>query len=677
MIDALTPRRRPGPRGSLVAALTTGAVLAGSFLGVAGPGTAQAVSDDDWLGIVNTYRQMSGLAPVAANPAWNDGVVNHSCYMLQNGITHEESPGAPGYTSSGDLAGRNSNIAVSSSVSATARNHLDLWMTGPFHAIGILRHNLSSSAFGLCSNASTPSWHSAGTLDVLRGIDAGRARPATPIVFPGRNATVPLTRFITEFPNPMTYCGWTGGAGLPLIAMMPGVVSSASATLTGPSGPISTCVLHRANTDGTAQSILAGENAVVVMPREELADGTYTATVNSNGGNVSWSFNVDHDAPLAPTPIPDIPIVDTEPTSDPARFQAVSPFREVDSRTGLGTVRLRAGKITKVQVAESDVVAISANFVAVRPDDHGFITAYNCTTELPTVSTLGYGPSQVIANQAIVPLQRGALCLYSLKSTDIVIDVNGFYRTSGGSGFQPITPSRLHDSRKAGSTRLRGGQERAIQVTGVDGGAPFGAVSVALNVTVARPSDHGYLQVYPCGSPTAAETSSINYTPNDLRPNSVVTPLDEKGRICVRSLRDTDVIVDMTGYFVRSGGLDFVPLDPIRLFDSRSRQTAINATTNGTRVAAGNVLRIKIAGRRGVPASAKAVSVNLTATNPLSASFLTAFPCGTLPATSNLNVQPGQTVANGAMVKLSSKGELCVYAFRDVHVIIDINGAWV
>ena len=85
---------------------------------------------------------MSGVGPVSANAEWSAQDQAHSCYMLQNGITHDESPGNPGYSSGGDIAGNSGNVAVSSSVTASARNHIDLWMTGPFHAIGILRHNL-------------------------------------------------------------------------------------------------------------------------------------------------------------------------------------------------------------------------------------------------------------------------------------------------------------------------------------------------------------------------------------------------------------------------------------------------------------------------------------------------------------------------------------------------------
>lgn len=648
------------------------------------PGTATAdVAGDDWMSTVNTYRAMSGLQPVSENTTWSAEARAHSCYMLQNGISHDEIEGRPGYTPGGDVAGNHGNVAVSSSVTATARNHVELWMTGPFHAIGILRHNLRTSGFGLCAESDTPtSWHSGGTLDVIRGIDAGAPRPATPILFPGDGATVPLHSFITEFPNPLTMCGWSGSAGLPLIAMLPNDVTSANSSLTGPNGPIETCTLHKGNvSDGTARSILDGDNAVVVMPREVLADGVYTATVDSNGGNVTWSFTVDRDAPLSASPknAPSTPggAVDTSVVGDEVRFEPVAPYRLVDSRIKQGTTRLQAGKVVEIDVAPADVMAVSANFVAVNPDGYGFITAYNCTADRPDVSTLNFRPGEFVANQAVVPLKGGKMCLYSLVSTDVVIDVNGFFHDDADSTFTPETPERLLDTRAAGQRRLRAGEERVIRVAGADRAAPGDATGVSLNVTVEQPSGAGFLKVYPCGLPAGTEISTVNYAAGEIRPNSVVVPVDGSGKVCVQSLVATDVIVDYTGYFSDGDGLDFQPLDPIRMFDSRSTTRAFNESTNGGRVGGGQVVRLKIAGTRGVPEDATAVSLNLTAAEPLAASFLTAYPCGKRPATSTVNIFPSQgAAANGAMVKLSSEGELCVYTLNSTHIIVDVNGVY-
>ena len=69
--------------------------------------------------------------------------------------------------------------------------------------------------------------------------------------------------------------------------------------------------------------------------------------------------------------------------------------------------------------------------------------------------------------------------------------------------------------------------------------------------------------------------------------------------------------------------------------------------------------------------------MNLTAAEAIDGSFLTAYPCGKRPATSTVNIWPWQGAsANGAMVKLSGSGELCVYTLEPVHIIVDINGVY-
>ena len=310
-------------------------------------------------------------------------------------------------------------------------------MTGPFHAIGILRPQLATSGFGICADESASHWHSGATLDVLRGINHQIANPSTATVFPGRNATVALNRFITESPNPLDFCGWTGSAGLPLIAMMPGTVTSASATLAGPAGPVQTCVLHGENTNGTAQSILRSDNAVVVVPREPLAPGTYTSTVNTTGGNVTWSFTIDPNAELQP------------PSIDPPRHGAGERPLVVRASRAVSLRRLPGGPQGRPDSrpafrrrstsAMPTITAVSANFTVDRPSASGFLTVYNCSAAVPVVSTLNF-TAGAVPNQAFVPLSQGKLCLYSPVDTEIIIDVNGYFRAGSGgnsSGFYP------------------------------------------------------------------------------------------------------------------------------------------------------------------------------------------------------------------------------------------------
>ncbi|HWM22896.1 MAG TPA: CAP domain-containing protein [Ilumatobacteraceae bacterium] len=659
----------------IIAAASIGAVLFAGQLPSSSP--VSAATATSWLSTVNAYRAMSGLAPVTENTTWSAEGYAHSCYMLANGISHDEVPGNPGYTPGGDTAGNSGNVAVSSNTAATPRDHIDLWMTGPFHAIGILRPQLATSGFGICADGSAPAWHSGGTLDVLRGINPQIASPTSATVFPGRNATLALDRFRTESPNPLEFCGWTGtAAGLPLFAMMPGAVTSASAALSGPAGPVQTCVLHGENTNGSAQSILRSANAVIVVPRSPLAPGTYTSTVNSTGGNVTWSFTIDPNAVLQP---PSIVLPDTAPASARSSFQPVEPYRYADSREARKVVPLRAGVPTTVDFGDAAITAVSANFTVDRPSASGFLTVYNCSAAVPTVSTLNFTASAV-PNQAFVALSQGKLCLYSPVDTDIIIDINGYFRAGSGgnsSGFYPVAPTRLYDTRPADVLALEPGVPRTIAVEGVPGGAPANANAVAVNLTVVAPSGYGFIRAYPCDQAASSEVSNVNFEPLENRPNSAIIPTSASGTICIVSNAPTDLLVDLAGYFVAGNGYQFTPLMPVRLLDTRSPYPELNPDTNGSTLVAGQIVRLAVAGNRGIPANAKAVSVNVTAAGADGAGFVTVYPCGTVPNVSNLNFSASTpAIANGALVPLGPSGEVCLFTSNAVHLIVDINGVW-
>jgi hypothetical protein len=77
-----------------------------------------------------------------------------------------------------------------------------------------------------------------------------------------------------------------------------------------------------------------------------------------------------------------------------------------------------------------------------------------------------------------------------------------------------------------------------------------------------------------------------------------------------------------------------------------------------------------------VPADAAGVALNVTIDQPTSVSFITVFPTGTdKPLASNLNVDPGQQVANAVTVKVGTGGEISIYNNAGTaHVIVDLNG---
>ena len=84
------------------------------------------------------------------------------------------------------------------------------------------------------------------------------------------------------------------------------------------------------------------------------------------------------------------------------------------------------------------------NVTAVNTEAPGFITVYPCGDERPTTSMLNTGPGLVVSNAAIAaPSDDQRLCVYSLTTTDLVVDMMGSIDES----FTPLVPIRVLDTR--------------------------------------------------------------------------------------------------------------------------------------------------------------------------------------------------------------------------------------
>jgi hypothetical protein len=118
-----------------------------------------------------------------------------------------------------------------------------------------------------------------------------------------------------------------------------------------------------------------------------------------------------------------------------------------------------------------------------------------------------------------------------------------------------------------------------------------------------------------------------------------------------------------------SDGGVFVPLTPARLLDTRA-STPVGAGSANERV-------VQVTGSVGVPATAKAVAMNVTVTQPTAdGGFITVYPDGvSRPGVSNLNFNAGQTIPNFAIVKLGTGGRLRIYnQSGTTHVLLDVAG---
>jgi hypothetical protein len=197
---------------------------------------------------------------------------------------------------------------------------------------------------------------------------------------------------------------------------------------------------------------------------------------------------------------------------------------------------------------------------------------------------------------------------------------------------------------------------------------------VALNVTGIMPTVNAYVTTFPCGA--IPSTSSLNPAAGRVTPNLVMAQVSSAGTVCFFTNVDIDLVVDVVGYVAPNASNKFTPTTPFRFTDTRDLRVEVNAGQSGVRLAPSQTLVVQIAGVRGVPSNARAISANLTVADATSKGFVTAFPCGDVPTASNVNYEVSSPIANAAELPLSSGGAICIYSSSSAQVIIDVNGWW-
>jgi hypothetical protein len=127
-------------------------------------------------------------------------------------------------------------------------------------------------------------------------------------------------------------------------------------------------------------------------------------------------------------------------------FVAIRPCRVADTRdasfaAGYGPPALSAGVVRVITLAgrcgiPSAIEAVSANLTVVNTQGPGFIATFPGGTAQPSplVSSVNYSAAnQVVANAAVIPVGAvgQANLLAGVSGTDLIIDVNGYYPSTG------------------------------------------------------------------------------------------------------------------------------------------------------------------------------------------------------------------------------------------------------
>jgi hypothetical protein len=321
----------------------------------------------------------------------------------------------------------------------------------------------------------------------------------------------------------------------------------------------------------------------------------------------------------------------------------------------------------------ANAAAVTGNITVV-PAGPGFLTLFPSSATQPVVANSNFVAGEITNNVFTVGLGAGdgAFKIFSSATTDVIVDVTGYYAPPGTGGlyFHPLlTPVRLLETRLSlsgcitpGTPLVGTGNPNAdpnldlllqgrSPITAPCNAIPATAQVLVGNATSVFPSSGGYLTIYPSGG-TRPTVASSNYAGADIINGPFAVKLGADGKFKVYTLSTTHLVIDILGYYsseatdANGAGLLFNPLpSPVRLLETRpdfpgfplTGCTRPNAPITGNLALATHTQMA--ANFCGLPAAAQAVVGNVSVVNTAGAGFLTLFPAnlGTAPlvATSN------------------------------------------
>ncbi|MCB1001278.1 MAG: fibronectin type III domain-containing protein [Acidimicrobiales bacterium] len=231
-------------------------------------------------------------------------------------------------------------------------------------------------------------------------------------------------------------------------------------------------------------------------------------------------------------------------------------------------------------------------------------------------------------------------------------------------GYTPITPRRVLDTREAPGTAVPARTEHRVVLP--QGLLPSDVTGISFNLTVAEPARSGYLTAHVCGSaiPSAA---SLNYAAGETTANLVESSIRAGQDLCVFTMSEAHVVVDVTGFHSESSTQLLEARAPVRLVDTRLT----------TALAADSTMVVPVIGDGRAPAGTSSAYLDIAVTSPEGAGFITVFPCGEeRPWASTLNFVGGELASNSAIAKIGTDGAVCVYTTTATDLVVDLTATF-
>ncbi len=362
------------------------------------------------------------------------------------------------------------------------------------------------------------------------------------------------------------------------------------------------------------------------------------------------------------------------------------PTRFLDTRSGVGAPvkPVGPGEVLTLQVVgvsgvptDRKVTGVLLNLTATNATQATHITAFP-GGEPPTASNVNATPGHDVANAVLLPVAEDGTVSFrnNAGNVDLVVDIAGYYTPQPRSasvrmGVADSNVRALDTRNGTGGVNHAVGPNQIITVpVRGPGKLPDKAEIAVVNLTATEGTENSYVTATPSTVPP--RTSSLNFEAGRTVTNQVTAPINADGTITLYNhVGSVHLIVDIQGYYASPYFLGdtkgVLTSAPTRLADTRESHQALGADGR---------LTVKVRGAAGVPDGVSAVLVNLTATNATEPSWLKVYGPGT-PWTeaSTVNVTPGATVPNLALVPVDANGNIAVYNHAgSADVIVDLQG---
>ena len=368
----------------------------------------------------------------------------------------------------------------------------------------------------------------------------------------------------------------------------------------------------------------------------------------------------------------------------PLQFVPLSPCRLADTRITQQPIPANSFEAFPVPQlgcnVPADAWAYSLN-VTMIPEQGGavgFLSIYPTGATPPTSSLMNSWDGRYKADATIVPAgANGWVSVYSSNKTDVVLDINGYFLPPSGSTlyFHPLSPCRVADTRWAdgslGGPNLQAAQQRDLPVLQSQCGIPGSAKAYSFNFTIVpRGGPVWVFSAWPADEPQP-KSSTLNAPTATVVANGAIVPAASDGDIDVWASNDTDLALDVNGYFdnIAEGGLSLYNVPPCRVLDTRT--VGNGSPFTGQLTPAIDVLNTAC----GVAGSAQAYVFNATIVPAgVPVWLLTLWPDGgTLPNASTLNAWDAAVTSNMAIVP-TNNGSIDAYTVGLTQLIMDLYG---